>query len=305
MMKYKGTTLILSDIHADIAALSVIFECIESPEFRSLFGGIMEVINLGDVVGRGYFPMEAIEFLRKLDFDLISILGNHDESVMFNWTVSGDDELAYSAHKELKQNRTALTFFSDLKDTVIEPELKLLCVHGGPVDPVSITPKELTDYEKWLYKRTWQRLDPSSSYFNPHTGFRYTPEMAFDHAKKMLTEETKNEPENILIFTGHQHREAIYRKKADGIANIHALIKSSKETVKCHDHLIDYSELVLEEDSSYLVRFGLAGPIGYHFYTSQFGILYQDIDSKQIRVALMEVEYQKEAQESLKALLGK
>lgn len=291
------TILIFSDIHADITALKTIFECVTSKEFEKRFGSLKKVINLGDVVGRGYSPGEVIEFIQNLDLEVVSILGNHDESVVYDWPVSGDDLYASRVHDEFKQKKEHWDYFESPKDYYVDGEKHLLCVHGGPINPDSISPPESSAFERWLYQRTWQRLDPSTSYYNPYTGFRYTPEMAFDHAKKTLSTELKQEVGNILIFAGHQHREAVYQKKGMEIMNMHALIKSNVETITCSNRELNFSEFVVRNDSSYLVRFGIAGPICYNFYTAQFGILYQDRSTEETKIAFMEVDYAGEAEE--------
>ncbi|MEE9152226.1 MAG: metallophosphoesterase [Thermoplasmata archaeon] len=302
MVQNENTILIFSDIHADIAALSTIFKCITSKEFEDRFNPVKKVINLGDVVGRGYSPGEVIEFIENLDYDVVSIIGNHDESVIYDWPISGDDFFASKIHDEFKQKKEHWDYFKDLKDFCIDSEINLLCIHGGPIDPISITPSGLSDYERWFYKRTWQRIDPGKSYFNPYTGFRYTPEMAFEHAKNTLAKEIEEEVDNILIFAGHQHREAVYQKEGGEIRNIHALIKFNVNTITCSYRALNFSEFVVEKDSSYLVRFGIAGPVGYGFYTSQFGVLYFDGDTKETKIALLEVDYTKMAQEVLEGL---
>lgn len=304
-MPNENTVLIISDIHADIAALKTIFECAASIEFKKRFDPIEKVLNLGDVVGRGYSPGEVIEFIENFDVEVVSILGNHDESVMYDWPVSGDDFYASKIHEEFKQKKEHWDYFKDLKDFYIDAEKRLLCVHGGPIDPDSISPLGLSDYARWLYQRTWQRLDPGKNYHNPYTGYRYTPELAFEHAKRTLAEGIKEEVDNILIFAGHQHREAVYQKRGGEIKNIHALIKSDVNTIKCSNRTLNFSEFAIEKDTSYLIRFGLAGPIGYSFYTAQFGILYSDKQTEETKIALLEVDYSKEAEEEIKRIWGR
>lgn len=296
MKQVKGTTLIFSDIHADIAALKTIFQCAESNEFEERFGKVNKALNLGDVMGRGYFPGEVIEFIKNLDVEVVSILGNHDESVIYDMPVSGDDFLASRIHEEFKANREHWDYFEGLKDHHIDAEKGLLCVHGGPIDPGSISPEGLSAYDRWLYQRTWQRLEPGNSYYNPYTGFRYTPEMAFEHAKKTLTSEVKEE--NVLIFTGHQHREAVYQKKEGEIKNVHGSIISNVQSIRIKQNVLRFSEFVLDDQSSYLVRFGIAGPIGYGYTPAHFGILYED--EEEPKIALLEVDYSELAQEEMK-----
>jgi len=299
-----GSVLIFSDIHADITALKIIFECAESKEFQDRFGSINKVINLGDVVGRGYSPSDVIEYIKNLDYEVVSIIGNHDEAVLNDRYVSGDDFFAARIHDEFKEKKEHWDYFKDLRDFHIERDKNLVCVHGGPIDPILISPRGLSDYEKWLYQRTWQRLDPLNSYYDPTYGFRYTPEMAFEHSKRILAEEIGEEIECFIIFCGHQHREAVYQKREEEITNLLPSVKSKIETLKCSNRVINYSEFVIEKDCSYLVRFGIAGPIGFNFYTAQFGVLYKDKYSEDTKIALIEVDYPKEADEEVKKLYG-
>ena len=69
--------LILSDIHANITALDAALE--------SAAGRWDRVICLGDVVGYGPDPNEAIDRVRSLE--AITIRGNHDKAVvgLLNW----------------------------------------------------------------------------------------------------------------------------------------------------------------------------------------------------------------------------
>lgn len=300
----QNTTLILSDIHADITALRIIFECVESKEFQGMFGSIKKVINLGDVVGRGYFPGEVIEFIKNLDYEVVSIIGNHDEAIMYDRYVSGDDFFAARIHEEFKEKKEHWDYFKDLRDIYIERDKNLLCIHGGPMNPDLISPPGLSDYEKWLYQRTWQRIDPSNSYHDPYSGFRYTPKMAFEHSRRILTEEIEKKIECFMIFCGHQHREAIYRKRENVITNLLPSVKSKMETLRCSNRVLSYSDFVVEKDCSYLVRFGIAGPIGFNFYTAQFGVLYKDKYSEDTKIALMKVDYPKEADEEVKKIYG-
>jgi predicted phosphodiesterase len=293
--------MIFSDIHADIAAIKTIFECAASPEFEERFGKVKKVINLGDVMGRGYFPAKVIEFIKNLDMEVVSILGNHDESIIYDWNVSGDDYIAARIHEEFKEKREHWDYFEGLEDKHIDTEKNLLCIHGGPIDPDSISPEGLSAYNRWLYQRTWQRLERENSYFNPYTGFRYTPKMAFEHAKRTLTSQVK-EGEYVLIFCGHQHREAVYQEKEEEIKNIHGLIKTKQASIGCGANTLHFSDFSLEKKSSYLIRFGIAGPIGYEFTKAQFGVL--NMDEGEPKIALLEVDYSELAKEEMKGIQG-
>ncbi|MCD6291628.1 MAG: metallophosphoesterase family protein [Anaerolineae bacterium] len=67
--------LILSDIHANLAALEAVLEDAEQFDYE-------EVWCLGDVVGYGPNPNECIEQLRRLPTRLVCVAGNHDWAVL-------------------------------------------------------------------------------------------------------------------------------------------------------------------------------------------------------------------------------
>ena len=66
-------TAIISDLHANIEALTVVLRHIESQ-------GITDIVCLGDVIGYGPNPREALTACRNVRFCL---MGNHEEAVLF------------------------------------------------------------------------------------------------------------------------------------------------------------------------------------------------------------------------------
>ena len=64
---------IISDIHANIEALSAVLEHIGEQK-------VQDIVCLGDVIGYGPNPRECIEIVKNGRFCL---MGNHEEAVMF------------------------------------------------------------------------------------------------------------------------------------------------------------------------------------------------------------------------------
>ncbi len=67
-------TAILSDIHANLAALEAVLEDVRSQ-------GVDEIVCLGDVVGYGPRPCQCLDESMKFVF---TVLGNHDSSAIFD-----------------------------------------------------------------------------------------------------------------------------------------------------------------------------------------------------------------------------
>lgn len=123
---------VISDIHANLAALEAVLDDIRS-------SAVEEIYCLGDILGYGPDPRACIE--RARDFR-VNLLGNHEEAVLFgavgfnpkakvaiDWT---RDQLNCSTESEGK-NRELWNFIGALKKSHTEGEF--LYVHGSPRDP--------------------------------------------------------------------------------------------------------------------------------------------------------------------------
>jgi predicted phosphodiesterase len=73
--------LILSDIHANLAALETVLADAEQFEFLGETG-FEQVWCLGDVVGYGPDPNECVERLRGFGAETVCVAGNHDWAVL-------------------------------------------------------------------------------------------------------------------------------------------------------------------------------------------------------------------------------
>jgi len=263
--------LVISDIHADISALNTIIELATSADFKKKYGEISRILNLGDVLERGTNPKQVLDKIMELsqNYPVISVIGNHDEAFLYGREVSGSSFESFSAHDSLTEED--LCFFKKNKDNTfgdqefLDKKTSLLCVHGGPLDPKKITPKNAGP-EAWLYQKSWQRLSEENYEFFSYYGYQYTASSAFKEAKTKV--------ENPIILCGHQHIEAAIQQNKKKIREIHSKLKL--QTEKLGKFVLEKREILIEPDCNYLVRVGLAGPEGYYgtgSTTPHFGIV--------------------------------
>jgi len=249
--------LVISDIHGDIFALNTIIDLTTSIDFKKTYGEISRIINLGDVLERGTHPKQVLEKMMDLskNYPVISVMGNHDEAFLYGRQISGSSLDSISAHDFL--TKKDLEFFKKNQDDTygqqefLDKTIGLVCVHGGPLDPKKITPKDVTK-DAWLYQKSWQRL--SEEEFFDNYGYHYKASSAFT--------ETKTKVENPIILCGHQHMEAALTQNKDGIQEI--LSKTKLQTERLSKFMVEKKEILIESGNSYLIRVGLGGPEGYY-----------------------------------------
>ena len=262
--------LVISDIHADISGLNTIIDLVTSTDFKKKYGEISRILNLGDVLERGTNPKQVLEKIMELskNYHVISVIGNHDEAFLYGRQVSGSSLESTSAHNSLTEED--LSFFKKNQDNTfgdqefLDKRAGLLCVHGGPLDPKKITPKD-AGLQAWLYQKSWQRLSDEGYEFFSYYGYQYIASSAFTEARTRV--------EDPLILCGHQHIEAAVQLKR-GIQEIHSKVKL--QTEKIGNLTLEKREILIEPNSSYLVRVGLGGPEGYYgtgSATPHFGIV--------------------------------
>lgn len=255
---------IFSDIHADISALNLIWNLVNSNNFKKKYGEITRVINLGDVLQRGTHPKEVLCKIREIkeSFPLESVMGNHDEAFLYKRVITTMTPNSVKAHQQLSIEDLCLFKKNDDgtygRQEFIDNKNSLVCVHGGPLDPQKIIPKNSTDYERWLCQKSWQRLTNENFNFFTKAGYHYKPSTAFSELKEKF--------DNFIILCGHQHREAMFQDD-QGIEEIHSKITSVRERIS--DVLIEKKELVTKPYVNYLIQVGLAGPEGSHEGESQ------------------------------------
>ena len=251
--------LVFSDIHADVNALDTIIDTVSNTEFVKKYGSFSRIINLGDLLERGIYPKEVISKLNSLakNYPIFSVLGNHDEGFLSGKKVSESSFESMDAHEKLSDED--LSFFKQNSDGTfgnqeyIDVKNGLFCVHGGPLDPKKITPKN-ADSEAWLYQRNWQRLTDEGFEFFSYHGYHYTAPSAFDEVRKHV--------KNHIILCGHQHMETVVTRQEGKISEIYSKTKPKNE--KIAGHVLESKEIEIGPDSEYLIRLGLGGPAGYY-----------------------------------------
>ncbi len=262
--------LVLADIHADFNALETIVQVATSNDFTKKYGAFSRIINLGDVLERGTHPKETLGKLESLkqNYPVVSVIGNHDEAFLYKRQVSGSSIESRIAHKDLSSDD--LSFFPQNKDGTFGQQLfvdkknGLFCVHGGPLDPKKITPKNAHD-EAWLYQRSWQRLSEDDFEYFSYYGYHYKASSAFI--------ETKNHFSSCVILCGHQHTETAIMQDRD-IKEIFSSLEPTRE--RTSNFVLEKREIEIEKSNNYLIRLGLGGPEGYYGVgsaTPHFGIV--------------------------------
>lgn len=250
--------LVISDIHADIMALDIILDLITSKDFEQKYGKVSRIINLGDVLERGTHPKQVLQKLMELskNYPIVSVMGNHDEAFLYKRKVSGNSWESIAAHDSLLDKD--LEFFKTNNDGTfgqqdfVEKKSRIICVHGGPLDPKKITPKNAT-LDAWFYQKSWQRLSDEGEFFSPY-GYFYSASSAFLEAKI--------EVKNPIILSGHEHMEVAIKQNKDRIQDILSTTKSKTERLS--NFIIEKKEIPIESDSNYLIKVGLGGPEGYY-----------------------------------------
>ncbi len=265
--------LVFSDIHADITALETILGMATSHEFTKKYGTFSRIINLGDVLERGTNPKEVLSKLKSLEknYPLYSVMGNHDEGFLYNRLVSASSIESMDAHAKLTSDD--VSFFKENSDGTygkqefIDKKYGLFCVHGGPLDPKNITPKNAQN-DAWLYQRSWQRLTEEDFEFFTYAGYHYKVSSAFSEASKHV--------KNHVILCGHQHQEEAIMQ--DGIIHhLYPTLKPVKE--KIAGHILDRKEIEINSSNNYLIRLGIGGPEGHYVKDSEvphFAIVQHD-----------------------------
>ena len=126
---------IISDIHSNIEALTVVLQDIDSL-------GVKEIYCLGDVVGYGPNPLECVDLI--MERCKVTLKGNHDEAL-----VHGAYAFNLRAQKAIEWTRDQLKpgFFSGsavrrrwefLTNLPLRHELgDDLLIHGSPRDPTN------------------------------------------------------------------------------------------------------------------------------------------------------------------------
>ncbi len=117
--------LVLSDIHANLAALETVLE--DAPGFDALW-------CLGDLVGYGPKPNECIDRVR--DFSHTSLVGNHDWAALGKLDLSSFNMVARTANEWTQKQLTSRsrTYLAGLSPSLQLEHFTL--VHASPREPI-------------------------------------------------------------------------------------------------------------------------------------------------------------------------
>jgi predicted phosphodiesterase len=125
---------ILSDVHANLEALTAVLGDIEQ-------AGIHEIYCLGDIVGYGPNPRECVDLAMKFN---VCVLGNHDQGALFDpeGFSSGAERAIFWTRAQLEGsadetagNRKRWDFLCELPRQ--HREQQLLFVHGSARNPLN------------------------------------------------------------------------------------------------------------------------------------------------------------------------
>ncbi|QSZ67915.1 metallophosphatase family protein [Methanofollis aquaemaris] len=188
-------TLIFSDVHADAPALLSVHALLKDPAFHAYFGEIDRAVNLGDLLGRGYAPVETLAAVQQFgqEMPLLSVVGNHDHAFLHGIPVSGSDAASLAAHRALEGSLLLEVVRNLPEEAVLDATL---FVHGGPLRAGDA----LTDRPFW--QRLSARAGPSCA------GYHYTPGMAFAELERRGLSH---------LCCGHQHTPLCCQKRGEEI----------------------------------------------------------------------------------------
>lgn len=141
------STAIISDIHANLAALDAVLEDIDSQN-------VDRIVCLGDVIGYGPAPCECLD--RTMEFGFC-VLGNHDSSALFDpegFNIAAEQAIFWTrAQLENSQSapetsRRRMQFLCELPRMVDEGNV--LFVHGSPRGPTNeyVFPEDTQNIKK-------------------------------------------------------------------------------------------------------------------------------------------------------------
>lgn len=125
---------ILSDIHANIEALSAVLHVIDSREIR-------KIICLGDVVGYGPNPLQCIDLvIERCEF---SLMGNHDFAIFFepcNFNTAAENAAYWTRQQfendpDLERRNRRWKYLGNMQPRVTNA--RFCCFHGSPRRPIN------------------------------------------------------------------------------------------------------------------------------------------------------------------------
>ena len=134
MLERIVPTAVISDIHANLEALQVVLDHIDTQS-------IDRIICLGDILGYGPSPVECVDLVaERCEW---SLMGNHDFGVVYeptNFNLAAEQAAYWSreqfeAHPGSDESAKRWEFLSRLRVRVSFDSF--LCVHGTPRRPIN------------------------------------------------------------------------------------------------------------------------------------------------------------------------
>jgi hypothetical protein len=256
--------LLVSDVHADAGALGDILRLAFSGDFMRRYGPVMAVVSLGDVVGRGMHPADAVGLFRGLK-NLRPVMGDNDEAFIRGRRIKGSSPESEEAHRAYRETGGYERLFGDTTSYYLDRELELYAAHGGPIDPAAITPAHADEEDALLHSRPFQHISGYDVRYFDTDGYHYLPSDAFDAVRPLFGRS------GHVIVCGHEHEEAAYRRRLKVEENVLPLLNN--RTVRIDGAVLEEKKLRIQDDCEYLVRLGLAGPAGFGLKKCGFGVL--------------------------------
>ncbi|MEK7483032.1 MAG: metallophosphoesterase family protein [Planctomycetota bacterium] len=176
---------LISDLHSNIEAIQVVLEDIAKHK-------VDEIYCLGDVVGYGPNPREAIKMVKHLR---ISLCGNHEEAVLFHaedfnpkarraidWT---RDQLN-STEYDKEENYEIWDYLGDLQEKYYENDM--LYVHASPNIPTReyLLPKDASDEIKM--RANFEKIDRAAFCGHTHIPGVFVEGEPFRYARELQNE---------------------------------------------------------------------------------------------------------------------
>jgi hypothetical protein len=221
-------------------------------QYEEQYGRVMDMVCLGDVIDRGYHPLATVNILKGIK-NLKWVRGNHDEAAQMGESICQQDMMATLNHQAFILDGGS-SFVDYLPDHIVDPVNKYYAVHGGPVDPESLY-NNIDPTYNWLSQRTWQRMTNVGLGFD-YSGWRVTPEMAFQHASKCF------DGDGWMIVSGHDHNEGCYTwDRNRRVREMMPMISKRDEVnhVKLAGLGIREKHIAIEKDKDYILTIGALG----------------------------------------------
>lgn len=227
---------IISDIHSNLAALTAVLEEIDRQ-------GIEEIFCLGDLVGYGPQPAECLDLI--VERQIVSIMGNHDQAVIYEPTNfnPGAERASYWTRQHLEEEANLDKRnhrWAFLGRLMFRLQMgNILLVHGSPRRPVSeyIFPDDIyTNTSK--VASIFERVDHICFVGHTHVPGVFLDDPDFYSPDEIDGEYPIHENERAIINVGSvgqprdQDTRASFVTVNDNVVSFHRVEYDVEDTVK-------------------------------------------------------------------------